>query len=213
MNKLETIKNYALENAVPIIQDEGFQFLKEKFLDYHCNSFLEIGTAIAHTAIQIALLDESIGTAIAHTAIQIALLDESVRVVTIERDPKMIEQARKNIQDLGLENQITLIEGDALEVEVEGVYDCIFIDAAKAQYTRFFNKFSPLLAQDGIILTDNMNFHGLVEHPERTNNRNTKSLVRKIRAYHDFLTELEDFQVEFYNVGDGIALARRKKNA
>ena len=50
----------------------------------------------------------------------------------------------------------------------------------------FFNKFSPLLAQDGIILTDNMNFHGLVEHPERTNNRNTKSLVRKIRAYHDF---------------------------
>ena len=195
MNKLETIKNYALENAVPIIQDEGFQFLKEKFLDYHCNSFLEIGTAIAHTAIQIALLDES------------------VRVVTIERDPKMIEQARKNIQDLGLENQIRLIEGDALEVEVEGVYDCIFIDAAKAQYTRFFNKFSPLLAQDGIILTDNMNFHGLVEHPERTNNRNTKSLVRKIRAYHDFLTELEDFQVEFYNVGDGIALARRKKNA
>ena len=88
MNKLETIKNYALENAVPIIQDEGFQFLKEKFLDYHCNSFLEIGTAIAHTAIQIALLDES------------------VRVVTIERDPKMIEQARKNIQDLGLENYI-----------------------------------------------------------------------------------------------------------
>ena len=77
MNKLETIKNYALENAVPIIQDEGFQFLKEKFLEYHCHSFLEIGTAIAHTAIQIALLDESI------------------RVITIERDPKMIEQAKK----------------------------------------------------------------------------------------------------------------------
>ena len=97
-----------------------------------------------------------------------------------------MNRLRKNIQDLGLENQITLIEGDALEVEVEGVYDCIFIDAAKAQYTRFFNKFSPLLAQDGIILTDNMNFHGLVEHPERTNNRNTKSLVRKIRAYMIF---------------------------
>lgn len=194
MNKLETIKNYASENGVPVIQEEGFLFLKEKFLEYQCHSFLEIGTAIAQTAIQIALLDKNI------------------RVVTIERDPKMIEQAKKNIQDFGLENQITLIEGDALEVDIEGSFDCIFIDAAKAQYTRFFNKFSPMLTQDGIILTDNMNFHGLVEHPERTNNRNTKSLVRKIRAYHDFLTELTDFQVDFYNVGDGIALARRKKN-
>lgn len=192
MNNIKEIKEFAHQNQVPIIQEEGLIFLKQKFKEYGCHSFLEIGTAIAHTAIEIASMDETI------------------KVVTIERDPVMIHEAKKNIREMGLEDQITLIEGDALEVMIKGTFDCIFIDAAKAQYTRFFNKYSPLLNEHGIIITDNMNFHGLVEHPERTQNRNTKRLVRKIKEYHDFLESLEDFHVEFYDIGDGIALARRK---
>ena len=192
MNNIKEIKEFAYQNQVPIIQEEGLMFLKQKFKEYGCQSFLEIGTAIAHTAIEIASMDETI------------------KVVTIERDPVMIHEAKKNIREMRLEDQITLIEGDALEVMIKGTFDCIFIDAAKAQYTRFFNKYSPLLNEHGIIITDNMNFHGLVEHPERTQNRNTKRLVRKIKEYHDFLESLEDFYVEFYDIGDGIALARRK---
>lgn len=195
MKSIETIKQYAYENNVPVIQEEGFEFLKEQILKNDCHSFLEIGTAIAHTAIQVAMLRKD------------------MRVVTIERDPKMVAQARKNIQAFDLEDRIQLIEGDAREVEIQGEFDCIFIDAAKAQYIRFFNKYSPLLRENGIILTDNMNFHGLVDHPERTNNRHTKQLVRKIKDYHQFLEQLPDFQVEFYDKGDGIALVRRKQNA
>ncbi len=187
------MEQYAMENHVPVIQDQGYAFLEQLIKDYHCHSFLEIGTAIALTAIRVASLSPD------------------MKVVTIERDPRMIEQAKKNITEAGLWNQITLIEGDALETEVDGKFDCIFIDAAKAQYTRFFNKYCPLLNPDGIIVSDNMNFHGLVEHPENTHNRNTKQLVRKLKMYREYLAELPDWECELYDVGDGIAVARRKK--
>ena len=125
-----------------------FQFLKmkdlntlrDKILAYDCHSFLEIGTAVGFTAIRVAQLDPS------------------MRVVTIERDPERAGIARENIQQMHLESQITLIEKDAFDVELNETFDCIFIDAAKAQYTRFFHKFSPLLSRHGIIISDNMKF-------------------------------------------------------
>lgn len=74
----------------------------------------------------------------------------------------------------------------------------------------FFKKYSPLLNSNGIIVTDNMYFHGLVEHPENTNNKNTKDLVRKIRNYHEFLSSLDEFETTLYSKGDGVAVTRRK---
>lgn len=189
---MDDLKQYAQEHKVPVMQDEGLDFLLKQIQDNHCLSFLELGTAIARTSIAVAKLDPR------------------MRVVTIERNPEMIAQAKKNIEESGLSNQIQLIEGDALEVEVIGNFDCIFIDAAKAQYKRFFEKYSPLLKENGIIISDNMNFHGLVEHPERTHNRNTKQLVRKLHDYHDFLASLTDYETEFYDYGDGVACTRRK---
>lgn len=190
----EEMKQYAYENHVPIMQDQGIQLVLDTLQKNDCSSFLEIGTAIGRTSILVAQLRED------------------MRVVTIERDAKMIAQAKLNIKEAGLEKQITLIEGDALEVELpSGKFDCIFIDAAKAQYERFFKKYCPLLKDNGIILSDNMNFHGLVDHPERTQNRNTKALVKKIARYRDFLKNLEEFETVFYEDGDGVALTRRKQ--
>lgn len=189
---MDQLKQYAQEHKVPVMQDEGLDFLLEQIQSNHCLSFLELGTAIARTSIEVAKLDSR------------------MKVVTIERNPEMIVQAKKNIEASGLFKQIQLIEGDALEVEVDGHFDCIFIDAAKAQYKRFFEKYSPLLNDNGIIISDNMNFHGLVEHPERTHNRNTKQLVRKLHDYHDFLASLTQYETKFYDYGDGVACTRRK---
>ena len=189
---MDDLTLYAKQHRVPIMQDEGLSFLLKQIQENHCLSFLELGTAIARTSIEVASLDKD------------------MKVVTIERNPEMIIQAKKNIHESGLENQIRLIEGDALEVEVTGTFDCIFIDAAKAQYKRFFEKYCPLLNENGIIISDNMNFHGLVEHPERTNNRNTRQLVRKLHDYHEYLAMLTDYKTEFYDYGDGVALTRRK---
>lgn len=193
MSLQDEMKEYAMDHAVPVMMDEGQEFLISKIKQHKCKSFLEIGTAIAKTSIMVASLDKD------------------MRVVTIERNPDMIEQAKINIDKADCSDRIHLIEGDALEVEnPQGPFDCIFIDAAKAQYIRFFEKYCPLLSDNGIIITDNMEFHGLVKHPENTKNRNTRQLVLKIQKYHDYLEQLADYQTEFYSIGDGIALTRRK---
>ena len=187
------LKRFSTESQGPVMMDDGLQFLLETIMNQKGQQVLEIGTAIAKTAIAIASLDDSI------------------QVTTIERDPEMIAQAKKNIKEAGLEERIHLIEGDANEVSIPSEkFDIIFIDAAKAQYQRFFAKYSPLLSEDGIIISDNMSFHGLVEHPENTKNRNTKHLVRKIAAYKDFLKNHSSFDTIFYSIGDGVALTRRK---
>lgn len=193
MSLQDEMKEYAMDHAVPVMMDEGQEFLISKIKEHKCKSFLEIGTAIAKTSIMVASLDKD------------------MRVVTIERNPDMIEQAKINIDKADCSDRIHLIEGDALEVEnPQGPFDCIFIDAAKAQYIRFFEKYCPLLSDNGIIITDNMEFHGLVKHPENTKNRNTRQLVLKIQKYHDYLEQLADYQTEFYSIGDGIAFTRRK---
>ena len=193
MSLQDEMKEYAMDHAVPVMMDEGQEFLISKIKEHKCKSFLEIGTAIAKTSIMVASLDKD------------------MRVVTIERNPDMIERAKINIDKADCSDRIHLIEGDALEVEnPQGPFDCIFIDAAKAQYIRFFEKYCPLLSDNGIIITDNMEFHGLVKHPENTKNRNTRQLVLKIQKYHDYLEQLADYQTEFYSIGDGIALTRRK---
>ena len=110
---MSDLEQYAKEHQVPIMMDDGLSFLLEKLQENQCLSFLELGTAIARTSIEVAKLDPR------------------MRVVTIERNSEMIVQAKKNIEESGLSDQITLIEGDALEVNVDGMFDCIFIDAAR----------------------------------------------------------------------------------
>lgn len=193
MNNFKDMNEYAAEHQVPILQEEGMELLIKKIQEYDCHSFLEIGTAIGKTSLIVAGLKPD------------------MKVVTIERNPEMIEQAKENFFDSPFRDKIHLIEGDALDVQLRESFDCIFIDAAKSQYIRFFEKFCPLLTQDGIIITDNMNFHGLVAHPERTHNRSTKQLVRKIKAYEEYLKSLREFETTFYPDGDGIALTKRRK--
>ena len=90
-----------------------------------------------------------IGTAIGYSAINMAKVDENIKITTIERNEKMYAEARKNIRNFGLEKRITLVLKDALEVNATGKYDLIFIDAAKAQYIKFFEKFKSNLSKNG----------------------------------------------------------------
>jgi predicted O-methyltransferase YrrM len=180
---------------VPVLQADSADYILDLVSDTKVKRLLEIGTAIGRTAILAAQANPGL------------------QVVTIERDPEMIEQAKINIANSDAAERITLIAEDALTCELpQGEFDCIFIDAAKSQYTRFFKKFSPLLSENGLIITDNMDFHGLVEHPERTHNRHTKGLIRRLKAYRSFLQEHPDFETRIVEIGDGIAISRRRKH-
>ncbi len=65
---------------------------------------------------------------------------------------------------------------------------------------------------NGVIITDNLSFHGMVEDITLTHNRNTKQLVGKIRAYIDFLKNNSEFDTEFFPLGDGISVSKKKNN-
>jgi predicted O-methyltransferase YrrM len=124
----------------------------------------------------------------------------------------MYQEATKNVQILNKQDQVNIIFGDALEVDNNSLkkYDVIFIDAAKAQYQKFFDKYAPLLKDNGIILTDNIIFHGCVAEQENLS-KNVRSMVKKIDMYNHYLNTLVDYNTYYIDSGDGLAITMRKK--
>lgn len=189
---INEIRTYAKENNVPIMLDDGIEYLTNYIIKNNVNSVLEIGTAIGYSAIMMALTNHSLS------------------VTTIERDEKRYLEALKNIKKLNLENRITLIFNDALDVNITGKFDLIFIDAAKAQSIKFFEKFEKNLNPTGVIITDNIKFHGLVDkNEEEIESRNLRALVRKVKEYITYLKENEHYETEFLELGDGISISRK----
>lgn len=191
---IKQMREYADLNNVPIMNDEGIQYLLNYIRKNRIKNILEIGTAIGYSAIMMTSVDSSI------------------TVTTIERDEKRYLEAIKNVKKMELENRINLIYKDALDVNLaDNKYDLIFIDAAKAQNIHFFEKFEYNLADGGTIITDNMNFHGLVFKPEKEiESRNLRQLVRKVKNYKVFLEENKKFKTEFVDIGDGLAISVKK---
>ena len=190
--RIEDIEEYAKINNVPIMQKDGIEFLCNYIKENNITNILEIGTAIGYSAIKMCLVNSNI------------------KVTTIERDVERYNIAIENINKFNLSDRINVILCDALEVDLTDKYDLIFIDAAKSQYIKFFEKFEINLNNDGVILTDNLSFHGLVENPNLTNNRNTKQLVKKIQKYIDYLKDNNNYDTEFYSIGDGLSVSIKK---
>ena len=189
---INEIRTYAKENNVPIMLDDGIEYLTNYIIKNNVNSVLEIGTAIGYSAIMMALTNPSLS------------------VTTIERDEKRYLEALKNIKKLNLENRITLIFNDALDVNITGKFDLIFIDAAKAQSIKFFEKFEKNLNPTGVIITDNIKFHGLVDkNEEEIESRNLRALVRKVKEYITYLKENEHYETEFLELGYCISINRK----
>lgn len=191
---IRKIEKYADQKGIPIMEKEGIKFLTEFVRLNNVKNILEIGSAIGYSAIKMALASDD------------------VNVTTIERDKDRYIEAVKNVKKLGLDSKITLILADALEFNTSEEYDLIFIDAAKSQYIKFFNKFSKNLKEKGYIITDNINFHGLTNSDKTKMSRNLRQLITKLEKYINFLKDNEEFKTRFFEVGDGIAISRRKKN-
>lgn len=188
----EELEEYAKINNIPIMQKDGIEFLCDYIKKNNIKNILEIGTAIGYSAIKMCLASND------------------VKVTTIERDEGRYNIAIKNINEFNLNDRINLIFGDALDIELNDKYDLIFIDAAKSQYIKFFEKYETNLNTHGTIVSDNLSFHGFVEDPSKTNNRNTKQLVGKIRKYIDYLENNKKYDTTFYKLGDGVAISIKR---
>lgn len=187
---IEKIENYAKINNVPIMEKSGIDFLTNYIKQNNIKNILEIGSAIGYSAIKFCLVDEDI------------------TVTTIERDNNRYNEAIKNINDFNLQKRIKIIHDDAFNVDINEKFDLIFIDAAKAQYIKFFEKFKVNLKENGVIISDNLKFHGLVDGNDENLSRNVKGLVRKLRNYINFLENNDEFETVFYDIGDGIGVSK-----
>ena len=187
--RIESLEEFASVNNIPIMQRDGIEFLTNYIRENNIKNILEIGSAIGYSAIKIASISSDI------------------KVTTIERDKERYDLAVKNIKNFNLSDQINIINGDALFIDLEDTFDLIFIDAAKAQYIKFFEKFDKNLKVNGVVISDNLSFHGLVLDDSKTHNRNTKQLVKKIRKYIEYLKENKNYKTTFYDLGDGVAVS------
>ena len=197
-NLIKDIYEYGINNNVPIIKDEGLDKLLEVISVYKPKRILEIGTAIGYSSIMMAINSDSF-------------------IDTIERNKKMYEIAISNISKYNLSSRINVYLGDALNIDINLLnndYDMIFIDGAKAQYRRFFLKFATLLKKGGIIFTDNLSFHGLVQKYRDNTltdvSKDLRALVRKINDYNIWLKDYKEFDTTFFDIGDGIAISIKR---
>jgi len=190
---IREIKTYALENNVPIMLDDGIDFLINYIVKNDKKNILEVGTAIGYSAIMMALSSPDI------------------KITTIERDKERYLEAIKNVKKFNLEDRITLIFNDALEVKLKENFDLIFIDAAKSKNEEIFKHFEPNLDTNGVVVTDNINFHGYVKQElSEIESRNIRGLVRKIKNYINFLENNVKYKTTFYELGDGIAITEKR---
>lgn len=185
------MENYASEHNVPIIEKKSIAFIMKYIRDNNIKSVLEIGSAIGYSAILMASSNQE------------------TMVTTIERDETRYMECLKNVKKCGMDKKINVVYQDALELNLSEDlrYDLIFIDAAKGQYTRFFEKYKNFLNPNGAIITDNIKFHGYVGESNKLDKGNLKSLVEKIEKYIEFLKTNTEFDTEFYDIGDGLSVS------
>lgn len=198
-NELETfikqVKKEALEMDVPIMEDDTINYIKKYIVENKVKRILEIGTAVGYSGLNYLSLDYDIS------------------LVTIERDENRYLKALQNFKEAGLESRVDIIFKDALEVDINDKFDLIILDGAKGQNINFFNKFKKNLEPNGTIITDNMYLHGYVNKDEEDiTSRNLRALVRKIKDYHNFLEENEEYDSEILKIGDGIAVSVKHNN-
>ena len=189
------MEKYAIDNNVPIIEKKSIMHIMKYIKEHNVLSVLEIGSAIGYSAILMASSTKD------------------VTVTTIERDEVRYMECLKNVKKCGMEKKINVVFQDALELNLSEdlCYDLIFIDAAKGQYTKFFEKYKHFLNPGGAIITDNIKFHGYVGESSKLDKGNLKSLVEKIENYIDFLKNNTEFDTKFIDVGDGLAISTWKQ--
>lgn len=191
---LNSIKQEALENHVPIIEDDSLEYIENILKEQKPNRILEVGTAVGYSAICFSKY----------------LNGDNAKVKTIEIKESMYNKAIENITKMGLENVIEAVLADGTEymkeIPDEELYDIVFIDAAKGQYLVYLEQAIRLTKVGGIIIADNMLYRGRTlsdynEHKHRT-------ATNRLRRYLEIMKEDERLDSELVMVGDGLAISK-----
>lgn len=180
------VYDYAIENHVPIIDSDSLNILKNFIYLKNVKQVLEVGTAIGYSGLHMLSVSSEL------------------RLTTIEMNEESFKLASKNFEKYDVTNRVENILGDAKEVEVEGTFDMLFIDASKGNNQLFLEKFKPLLSPSGMIVVDNILLRGLIVEKE-IKNRNKRKLKEKVDRFNHYVKENYPHTM-YFNVGDGLLI-------
>ena len=189
------IEKEALADGVPIIRKEMGNLLKVLLLLKRPQKILEVGTAVGYSSI---LMSEN--------------MPENCRITTIENYEKRIPVAKNNFKRAGKEEVITLLEGDAMDIlkELDGMYDFIFMDAAKGQYINFLPELLRIMPAGGLLISDNVLQEGDIVESRYGVTRRNRTIHTRMREYIYTLTHAEQLETSIVPIGDGITLSVKK---
>lgn len=192
---IKEMQEFAIKHHVPIIHPEVAQFISLMIQTNHYRNLLEIGTAIGYSAIVFS-----------------KAMDEVGQVTTIERESKMVDLAKENIEKAGFIHRINIIEGQAEEVlkSLDSNFDCIFLDAAKGHYMDFLPDCLNLLKDGGILISDNVLFRGMVASDALVKRRKI-TIVKRMRKYLKFISDHPQLMTSIIPIGDGLAISLKKE--
>ena len=192
---LKELEEYAAEYNVPIVHKEVSDLLKVLLKVQKPKSILEVGCAIGYSSILFSTSTNG-----------------ETKIITVERNEKMIEQAKMNFERSGFSNNITLLEGDAEELlkNVEGEFDMIFLDAAKGQYKLFYDLVIDKLKVGGLLISDNILYKGMIADDALVMRRK-KTIVKRMRNYLDYICNCDYLSTSLIPIGDGVALSYKDK--
>ncbi|UJF15943.1 O-methyltransferase [Jeotgalibaca sp. MA1X17-3] len=194
--KLGDLENYANEKGIPIIPHETAVFLNLLLSQIKPKQVLEIGTAIGFSASLFAQ----------HLA-------DGGHITTIDRFDIMIERAKNNFINLGLDGKVTLLEGDAADLlpTLEGPYDFIFMDSAKAKYYEFLPYCMNLLSVNGMLIIDDVFQGGTILHDEKDIPKRVRKIHRRLNQLLDLVLNHEALDSSLVPLGDGLLMIVKKE--
>lgn len=185
----------AHKREVPVIPHETVVFLQFLLGQLQPKEILEIGTAIGFSA-----------------SLMTACLAPGGHVTTIDRYDVMIKEAKENFQRLGIEEQVTLLEGQAADLlpTLSGPYDFIFMDSAKSKYIEFLPECLRLLRKGGVLMVDDVFQAGTILEPLEEIPRKNRAIHRKLNEFLDVVMTHPQLTSTLVPLGDGVILITKE---
>ena len=194
---IEEIRAEAKRNYIPIIKRDTENFLKFVLKMQNPGSILEIGCAVGYSA-------------------AVMLENSDADIVTVEKMPERVEEAKRNIKYADFESRASILEGDAGEIlkslaDKGEKFDFIFMDAAKAQYITGLPVVKKLLKESGMIFSDNCLQEGDLAESSFAIRKRDKTIHKRMREYIYLLLHDETLESWIFSIGDGVLLSRSRR--
>lgn len=187
------METYAAEHKILILSWQSAELFEQLIILKEPKRVLEIGTAIGYTTIRIA-----------------RNLSKKSEVHTIEKSEDNIPLAKEYFERSGFAEKIKLLEGNALSImpQLQKKYDFIFLDADKEDYKRLFDYSLILLKRGGVIVVDNLLWHGYAATTRVP--AKYKTSTKLIREFNKIFTSQENLITTILPVGDGLGIGIKK---